>query len=150
MWCVSSEAWDENEYWEMSFSNKLFGEIIEKKQRIPQIPWSSQNLLSFALFCSLLLSFAFNLFIFFVFIISSNSFECFWEFVPILFYFLFISSFFCKNMEDPVMQKLPLSGFLVKPVQRLCKYPLFLKQLISNTDRLFLSSSSFLSSSIII
>jgi len=38
-----------------------------------------------------------------------------------------------KIMADPLMKNQTLSSFLVKPVQRLCRYPLLLKEIIKNT-----------------
>jgi len=36
--------------------------------------------------------------------------------------------------NDSVVRGLSLLSFIIKPVQRLCKYPLLLRELINNTD----------------
>eukprot|EP00004_Rigifila_ramosa_P012674 TRINITY_DN2762_c0_g1_i5.p1 TRINITY_DN2762_c0_g1~~TRINITY_DN2762_c0_g1_i5.p1 ORF type:complete len:348 (-),score=88.82 TRINITY_DN2762_c0_g1_i5:52-1095(-) len=44
-----------------------------------------------------------------------------------------ISSFLDTTKENPVCRGLDLLSFLIKPVQRLCKYPLLLRELIRHT-----------------
>jgi len=43
---------------------------------------------------------------------------------------------FVKDVEkDPACRGLTLYSFLIKPVQRVCKYPLFIKDLLKHTPR---------------
>jgi len=44
------------------------------------------------------------------------------------------SSFLEEVHQDPQVKSLPLEAYLIKPVQRVCKYPLFIRDLIRNTD----------------
>ena len=36
--------------------------------------------------------------------------------------------------KNPIMRQMDLGGFLIKPVQRICKYPLLIREIIKNTD----------------
>jgi len=43
------------------------------------------------------------------------------------------ATFLKETKQDPRSRGLSLCSFLIKPVQRLCKYPLFLRELLKNT-----------------
>ncbi|MDP2437153.1 MAG: RhoGEF domain-containing protein, partial [archaeon] len=44
------------------------------------------------------------------------------------------SDFVKKMMVEPKAQGLPMMSYLIKPVQRLCKYPLLLRELLNKTN----------------
>jgi len=44
------------------------------------------------------------------------------------------AAFLQTMMEDPISRGLPLIAFLIKPTQRVCKYPLLLRELLKSTD----------------
>ncbi|KAH6566753.1 hypothetical protein BASA62_006513 [Batrachochytrium salamandrivorans] len=51
-----------------------------------------------------------------------------------------LSSFIEEANKNPLMRQIDIYGFLLKPIQRICKYPLLLKEIIKHTDK---SSSDY-------